>query len=98
MPLQPEPPAADAETLALRALTFLATDGERLGRFLSLTGIGPAELRRNAGERAMLAGVLEYLLQDETLLLVFAAEAGVPPDAIPAAQRVLAGRHRGDDG
>lgn len=95
MPLQPEAP--DAETLALRALTFLATDGERLGRFLSLTGIGPDELRRNAGERAMLAGLLEYLLQDETLLLVFATDVGVPPEAIPAAHRVLAGRQQGHD-
>ncbi len=98
MSLQPNTEIPDAETLALRALSFLATDGERLGRFLSLTGIGPAELRRTAGDRAMLAGVLEYLLQDETLLLVFATEAGVQPEAIPAAHRILAGHHGSDCG
>lgn len=32
-----------AEGLAIQALTFIAGDGERLGRFLAVTGIGPAE-------------------------------------------------------
>ena len=37
-----------AEGLAIQALTFIAGDGEQLGRFLAVTGIGPAEfgLRR----------------------------------------------------
>jgi len=30
-----------AEGLAIQALTFIAGDGERLGRFLAVTGIGP---------------------------------------------------------
>ena len=34
-----------AEALAVQALSYIAQDGERLGRFLSLTGIGPAEIR-----------------------------------------------------
>ncbi|HET7384796.1 MAG TPA: DUF3572 family protein [Pseudolabrys sp.] len=34
-----------AEGLAIQALTFIAGDGERLGRFLAITGIGPAEIR-----------------------------------------------------
>ena len=39
------PTAEEAATLALAGLTFLAEDTARLGRFLSLTGIGPEELR-----------------------------------------------------
>ncbi len=38
----------DAETLALQALTFLLSDTQRLSRFLSLTGIGPASIRAAA--------------------------------------------------
>ncbi len=34
-----------AEGLAIQALTFIAEDPERLGRFLAVTGIGPAEIR-----------------------------------------------------
>jgi hypothetical protein len=80
-----------AETIALRALAFLAGDNERLGRFLALTGIGPDELRTQAREPHILAGVLDHLMQDETLLLVFSADAGVKPETIAAAYFALAG-------
>ena len=59
-------PAAEreaAEALALRALAFLAEDPERLGRFLALTGLGPAELRMRAGDADLLGGVLDHLLR-----------------------------------
>ena len=39
----------EAEAIALSALAFLAEEPERLGRFLALTGMGPAELRAQAG-------------------------------------------------
>lgn len=71
--------------MALQGLTFLAGDGPRLGRFLSLTGIGPEELRAWAGTPRLQAAVLEHLLADESLLLVFASETGaVPEHAAPA--------------
>lgn len=83
--------ADGAETIAIRALGFLAEDPERLGRFLSLTGIGPDELRAHAHERGMLAAVLAYLLEDEASLLVFTANAGLKPEAIEPARALLAG-------
>ena len=74
------PMAQDAaEALAVQALTFLAADGERLGRFLALSGIGPAEIRAAASEPGFLAGVLEHLIADEALLTAFAAETGFEP-------------------
>ena len=45
-------PKDAAEALAIQALTFIAADGERLGRFLAATGIGPAEIRAPAASRA----------------------------------------------
>jgi len=78
-----------AEAVALQALGFLAGDGDRLSRFLALTGTGPAELRARAGDPVFLAGVLEHLLGDETLLLVFATEAAIPPATVAAAHDVL---------
>ena len=69
-----------AEALAVQALSYIAQDGERLGRFLSLTGIGPAEIRSAAREPGFLAGVLDYLAGDERLLAVPAAH--VPRDAV----------------
>jgi Protein of unknown function (DUF3572) len=78
-----------AETIALSALAFLAEDPPRLGRFLALTGVGPDELRTNARAPRILAAVLNHLLQDESLLLVFAATNGIAPELIAPAQAVL---------
>ena len=88
--------------MALQGLTFLAGDGPRLGRFLSLTGIGPEELRSWAGTPRLQAAVLEHLLADESLLLVYASETGANPERVAPALTLLhaaaaeAGRGRGD--
>ena len=80
-----------AETLALRALAWLAADPERLGLFLAESGIGPGELRARAGDRAMLGGVLDHLLSREDLLLRFAEENDVDPAAAAQARAKLPG-------
>ena len=80
-----------AEALAVQALSYIAQDGERLGRFLSLTGIGPAEIRSAAREPGFLAGVLEYLAGDERLLTDFAKDAGFEPATVEAARLALGG-------
>lgn len=80
-----------AETLALQGLAFIASDTPRLTRFLSLTGIEPAELRDWDGNRSLHGAILEYLLGDESLLLVFAAEAGADPQSIMPAHALLTG-------
>lgn len=80
-----------AEALALQALTYIAGDGERLGRFLAATGLGPAEIRRAAAEPGFLLGVLDYLAGDEILLTGFAQEAGFDPFDVGKARLVLSG-------
>jgi hypothetical protein len=81
-----------AERLAIQALTFIAGDGERLGRFLAVTGIGPAEIRSAAREPGFLAGVLEYLASDDRLIATFASEAGIDPADVDRGRATLAGR------
>jgi hypothetical protein len=80
-----------AEGLAIQALTFIAGDGERLGRFLAVTGLGPAEIRTAAGEPGFLAGVLEYLAADDRLIAAFAAETGSEPADVGRAHAALGG-------
>jgi hypothetical protein len=80
-----------AEALALQALTYIAGDGERLGRFLAATGLGPAEIRRATTEPGFLLGVLDYLAGDEALLTGFAQEAGFDPFDVGKARLVLSG-------
>jgi hypothetical protein len=80
-----------AEALAIQALTFIAGDAERLGRFLAVTGIGPAEIRAASREPGFLLGVLEHLAGDERLLTAFAVETGVDPSTIGKAVAALGG-------
>ena len=79
-----------AESIGVAALLFLASDPQRISGFLTLTGIGPADLRANAHAPDMLAAVLDYLLQDESLLLVFCASEAIPPGDVAPARRTLA--------
>jgi len=81
-----------AETLAIQALSFIAADPDRLGRFLAATGIGPDDIRTAAHEPLFLAGVLDHITADETLLLGFAADVKSDPRAIVRAQNALSGR------
>jgi Protein of unknown function (DUF3572) len=80
-----------AAALALQGLAFLAGDEHRLSRFLSLTGMGENDIRAAAVTAELQAAVLEHLLLDESLLLVFAAETGVDPASITPAHAVLTG-------
>ncbi len=80
-----------AKSLAVQGLTYLAGDPDRLGRFIALSGISPANIRAAAADPAFLTGVLEHILADESLLLDFAADAGVAPSAVGRAHAALAG-------
>ncbi len=84
-------PTEAEEGLAIQALTFIAGEPERLGRFLPVPGIGPAQIRAAAGEPGFLAGVLAYLASDEQLAAEFAAEAGCGAADIARAHMTLGG-------
>jgi len=83
----------DAASIAIAALSHLATDQRLLDRFFALTGLDPATLRDVAGTRTFTAGVLDFVLSDERLVLAVAAAQDVPPEAIADARRSLE-RHR----
>ncbi|MEZ5776129.1 MAG: DUF3572 domain-containing protein [Hyphomicrobiaceae bacterium] len=85
------PTAAEAEEIAIRALGFLAAEPDRLARFLALSGLAPESLREMAGTPAFQAAVMDHLIGDESMLLVFADEARLPPERIAAAAALLSG-------
>jgi hypothetical protein len=78
-----------AESLAVQALSFLAGEPERLARFLALTGIGPDRIRAAAASPGFLAGVLDHVASEDALVTTFAAEAGIKPEEIEKARRIL---------
>ena len=91
---KPLPAAREAaQTLAVQALTFIAEDPERMGRFLAVTGLEPGQIRAAAREEGFFAGVLEHMLGDESLLVAFADSAGIDPAEIARARAAL-GRGR----
>jgi Protein of unknown function (DUF3572) len=85
----------EAETIALRALGFMAEDEDRIGAFMGETGISPDDLRDSATSPAILTAVLDYLTRDESLLLMFSANADIPPERITPALMVLNGEVSG---
>lgn len=76
--------------LGVQALTFLAGQPEPLGRFLALSGIGPADLRAAAGQPEFLTGVIDFLLTEEPLLVAFAQSIDLPPEKVADMARRLA--------
>ncbi len=82
----------EAESLAVQALVWLATDFERLGRFLGETGLSPETVRSAASDPAFLPSVMDYLARNETILTEFASEHGFEPSRVAAAHTRLAGR------
>lgn len=71
-----------ARELAMDALLFILHDDQRVARFLDTSGMSPADLRTHAREDATLAAVLEYLLGNESLLLIFCAHSRHQPESV----------------
>jgi hypothetical protein len=80
-----------AEVTAIKVLQFIVEDRERVARFLGITGMEPADLRSSAGNATFLAGVVDYVLDHETLLLEFCAREGLRPEIIWGVRRALPG-------
>jgi hypothetical protein len=82
--------------MAIQALTFIAEEPERLDRFLAMTGLEAGQIRTAAREPGFLAGVLEHMLGDESLLIAFATSAGIDPAAVGRARDALGRRWERD--
>lgn len=82
--------AENAETLALRALAYVAGDAELGPRLLDLTGLDTAGLRARAADPAVLAATLHFLAAHEPSLIACAAALDVRPAALIEAEHWLA--------
>jgi hypothetical protein len=92
MPIrEPRKPGESAETVAIRALVWIAEDEDRLGRFMGLAGLTAGELRARAAEPDFLGGVLDFVLENEALLIAFAESAGLKPATVLRLRRELPG-------
>jgi hypothetical protein len=82
-------PREVAEIVAIQALSFVAGDPERLGLFLSETGIGPETLRSAASDPQFLVSVLDFVMRDDATVKAFASSSQHHPTTIAAAREAL---------
>lgn len=80
-----------AQTIALKALAYLAGDEDWLNHFLNATGMNLGGLKTGAGDIGFLAGLMDYFLQNEDLLIAFAAAGELAPETIVRARQHLPG-------
>jgi Protein of unknown function (DUF3572) len=62
----------------LKLLVFLS-EQSAIESFMTVTGIDLGSIRENIMDPGFQAAVLDFLLQDEPLLLAFSAHAGIAP-------------------
>jgi hypothetical protein len=66
-----------AETVALRALGWLAANDDLFPVFLGATGASAGEVAARAGEAEFLGAVLDFLLMDDAWVMAFCDGAGL---------------------
>lgn len=86
-----DPMNADAQSVAIAALSWIAADGEMMSRFCALSGIEPAQIRQAATEPGFLAGVLDFILAHEPTLMRFCDDNGLDPMIVQKAGQRLSG-------
>ncbi|MFP6734957.1 MAG: DUF3572 domain-containing protein [Rhodospirillales bacterium] len=77
------PNAANFETLAIQAVAYLLNEDKTRQGFLNATGLEEETIRAGLENPGFLAGVLEYLLSREDLLLDFCEQNEISAD-LPA--------------
>jgi hypothetical protein len=63
-------------------LMHLVENPEQLADFMSITGLSPAELQRGARDGSLASGLLDYVVQNEPLLLAICQSASLNPETV----------------
>ncbi len=80
-----------AETVAIRALGWIAADDELMPVFLGSTGVSLSDLRSGAGDPVFLASVLDFLTMDDAWVVAFCDAEGLAYDEPLRARHALPG-------
>ncbi len=76
----PKTPELTPSALGALCLAYLVEHPSQLGEFMSVAGLSPDALRRAAGTGELDLGLIDYVVQNEPLLLAICANAGLRPD------------------
>jgi hypothetical protein len=78
-----------AEALAVAAFSAITGDEERMSRFMAISGLRPDTIREAAASPRFFAGILDYVVSDEALLIGLATELNVKPERLMGAHMAL---------
>ncbi|HEX4769040.1 MAG TPA: DUF3572 family protein [Lichenihabitans sp.] len=76
------PSRFDESWIAIQGLRFLAGDRETAERFFALSGLDATTLRAAATAPGFAVALIDFLVQDESILLRFCAASGADPAEI----------------
>ncbi len=80
-----------AQTLALKALTWLVSNDEILPVFLGASGSSAEDLRSRVDDPEFLGAVLDFLMMDDAWVMAFCDSAGIEYDQPMQARHILPG-------
>lgn len=80
-----------AETIALKALAWLAAEDELLPVFMGATGVAQSDLKERAAEPEFLVSVLDFLTMDDQWVVAFCDGSGLPYEIPLRARMALPG-------
>ena len=80
-----------AQTISIQAIGFIAAQEDILNQLLGSSGLALADLKTGLQNPEILAAVLDWLLQNEKILLLFCEEFEVIPDLIWRSRNQLPG-------
>ncbi len=88
----PYPISESDETLALRLIGWIVSDGTRAERMLALTGLTPQDLRDSLDNRGTLSALMDFVINHEPDLIACAQALEVKPAVLVAARERIAPR------
>ncbi|MEH6474984.1 MAG: DUF3572 domain-containing protein [Sneathiella sp.] len=68
-----------ADIIALQAVTYLLSDEKRISWLLGDTGLSSDDLRQAPNSPDILAGIIDFLLSHENILVDFCTECEIDP-------------------
>ncbi len=81
----------NAETIAIRAVAWLAGNDELLPVFLGSTGASESDLRARLAEPEFLGSVLDFLMMNDGWVVGFCDSSELPYEEIMRARQSLPG-------
>ncbi len=78
---QPQPTLTELSAICLN---HLAQNPEQLAEFMGISGLSPDGLRGAVGTKSFAIGLLDYVVQNEPLLVAIADANAIRPETIMA--------------